>query len=412
MLKKHASLSIDILVLIIERILQAVLSIACVGFMAHSLSINDNGKFAYAYSLSTVLITLSYFAGSELITSKLSKYKFIQKNIITTGFYLRVMFGIICLLISIIFAFIYITDNDVRLTFLLCIIGPLIGESIYILGCWFTANRLNFWFSLTRTIGLFGRFFTVLYLSKLAWVKIYHFAYAYAVEAILISSATILIYFKHPASPKWGKINKLMFKSLFKDGILIGIGLVLYYLFLRFDRILLEKLVNYDTLGLYTTIIQLNDAWLNIGIMICGILGPYFIFNCRNDKIAENRLYKIMLFMLIISIFICTIMPFISPFLINNILGKKYNHGIPLLNLGCWLSLFVFINQIFNLWWLRQKAYKFQISVWIVGIVSMYAISSSMVAKYNLDGMLYCIFIAYSLMLIFQFIYLYYKKLK
>ena len=337
MLKKHANLSINILVLITERLLQMILSIACIGFMAHSLSIDDNGKFAYAYSLSTVLITLSYFAGSELIISKLSKYKFIQKNIITTGFYLRIMFGIICLVTSIIFAFFYIPNNEIRFTFLLCIIGPLIGESIYILGCWFTANRLNFWFSLTRTIGLFGRFFTILYLSKLAWVKIHHFAYAFAVEAGLISLTTILIYFKHPASPKWGKLNKLMFKSLFKDGILIGIGLVLYFLFLRLDRILLEKLVNYDSLGLYTTIIQLNDTWLNIGIMVCSMLGPYFIFNCKSNNIAKQRLYRMMIFIILISSLICLLIPFLSPYLVSYILGEKYINGIGLLNLSCWL---------------------------------------------------------------------------
>ncbi len=412
MIKKHANLSLNIIILMVERILQMLLSIACIGFIAHSLNIEDNGKFAYAYSLSTVLVTLSYFAGSELIISKLSKYKFVQKNIITTGFYLRVIFGIVCLITSFIFSFIYIHDSEVRLTFLLCIIGPLVGESIYILGCWFTANRLNFWFSIARTIGLCGRFFTILYLSKFTWVKMHHFAYAYAVEAVFISFFTILFYFKHQKSPKWGKLNRLIFKSLFKDGMLIGTSLVLYYLFLRFDRILLEKLVDYESLGLYTTIMQLNDAWLNIGIMICSILGPYFIFNCRDNKEAQVRLYKIMSVMIAASVLTALILPFISYSLIIKILGKQYTHGVSLLNLGIFLAVPVFMNQVFTLWWLREKAYKTQIFIWIIGIVTMFGTSGILVQKYNITGMLYCVFLAYIIMLVFQFVYINYPKIK
>jgi O-antigen/teichoic acid export membrane protein len=282
----------------------------------------------------------------------------------------------------------------------------LVGESVYIFGCWFTANRLNFWFSITRALGLLGRFFTILYLSKCTWVKMHHFNYAYILEAFLIGSTTAFLYFKHPKSPSWGKFDRVIFKSLFRDGILIGIGLVLYYLFLRFDRILLEKMVHSDSLGLYTTVIQLNDAWLNIGIMVCSILGPYFIFNCRDNKIAQKRLYKMIFVILPISALICIIMPVMSPFLITNILGEKYKNGVNLFNLSCWLSLFVFANQIFSLWWLKQKSYINQIIVWILGILIMFFTRNIFVVNYDIYGMIYASFLAYAVMLVYQFVYI------
>jgi O-antigen/teichoic acid export membrane protein len=399
------NLIFNIVILLIERVFQLVLSIACVSLMAKYLNMDDNGKFAYIFSLSTVFITLSFFTGSELLHARLSKYHYLQKHIITNAFYLRNLFGLMCLLVSIIFSFTYIQNIEMRITFLLCVIGPVVGESFYVFGCWFTAMRRNAWFSLCRTLGLLGRFSTIWYLIEQHTSHLHYFAYAYIIEAFFISSSVVILYILYPHTPTWGKFNKVLFLSLARDGALIGIGLILFYTLLRIDRILLERMLDHNTLALYATIVQLSDAWFNIGIMVCTLLGPYFIFSAKNKVIALYRLKLMMAYMVAASIIICACIYYNSAWLIQNLLGNKYIQGTSLLFGSCSIGVLVFINQLCTLWSMYTKAYIFQIIVYILGICAVITFGHYFVPIYHLYGMLLALACAYVLMIGIQIIY-------
>ncbi len=399
------NLIFNIIILLIERIFQLVLSIACVSLMAKYLSMDANGKFSYLFSLSTVFITFSFFAGSELLHARISKYKLLQKHIITNAFYLRNAFGVMCLIISVLFSVLYLKNAEDRITFLLCVLGPVVGESFYVFGCWFTAMQRNAWFSLCRTLGLLGRFFTIWYLTHQSTVSGIHvFAYAYIIEAALISISVIIIYIMYPHTPMWGKFNKILFKSLARDGILIGIGLILFYTLLRIDRILLERMLDHNTLALYATVIQLSDAWFNIGIMVCTLLGPYFIFNAKNKKIALHRLRGMTFYITGIALCMCLLIYYNSAWIIQHLLGTDYIKGESLLYLSCLVGVLLFINQILTTWTVYIKSYIFQIMIYVLGIVSVIILSHYFVPIYHVNGIFLALAGAYILMIIAQVI--------
>jgi len=401
-IKKNPKITFNIFIVFIERLLQLVLTISSFGIIANSISLTDNGKFFYAYSWSAVFLTISFYAGAELIVPKLSKYHYLKKNIIATGFYLRIFYAIVCFIIGLIFCLLFLKETDIKIAFLIFLIGPLFSEVLVVFACWFTATGRNIWFSGVRTLGLLARFIVVYVFSKVNDINFYYFSLAYFIEAIVIGMLAVYIYYKHPNNCGWGKFNYKVAKSMFWHGLIIGIGLTFNYIFLKLDRILLEKLVDYKILGSYSAIMQINESWFNVGVAICNILAPYFIFTKETHGV-KNKFYINAIALTIFALIFSFIINIFSVKIVSLVLGVSYLPNTYLLELSCWFSIFIFLQQLCSMWWLRQKKYFFQIFIWIIGISCLGIATLLLVPTFGLYGMIYAIFIAYTVMLTYQF---------
>jgi polysaccharide transporter, PST family len=412
-INNNNKIALNLCVVLVERILQLSLSIVCLGLIARSISVDANGQFAYAFGLATVFLTLSFYAGSELIVPNLSKYKYLQKNILRTGFYLRIIYGFICFVVSSIFAILYLDDMHIRTAFFIFLCGPLVCESLYIYACWFSATGRNIWFSMARNTGLVIRFSSIYYLYKqslLRHIEFEYFAYAYLFEAFAIAAVILYAYFTNYASPRGGRFKTKLAKMMLRDGVWIGIGLTINYFYIRLDRIILERLVDFNQLGIYAGAAQLNDAWVNTGIIFITVVAPYYIFNCKDCKLAKKRLYILMLVFSSFAAIGSIIINMLSSTVIIAVLGDKYINSIPVLNAICWISILIFVNQLFYAWWLREKAYKLQIIVFLSGSLAVWLFANYLVPLYGLFGMIYALAIAQALMFIGQYVYLMFMR--
>ncbi|MFM2345000.1 MAG: hypothetical protein RLZZ210_1612 [Pseudomonadota bacterium] len=397
------STKFNIAISMIEKVAQLLVTLLCLKIMANSLSLEDNGKYAYAASLVVMFGSLTCWAGSELIIPKLSRYKYLRPSIITHGWYLRVFYTTFSFIIGIFIAYFYIQDPKIRFVFLVLMLLPIFVEVGGIFMCWFMVINQYIWISLSRFIGLIIRLVGVYWVAKHK-LSFEFFAYAYLFELITFSLLLHFIYFKSKQKMLWQKFDKNIFNKLLYNGVLIGIGLSASFLFLRVDRFFLEKYVPFSEIGIYAVAMQLNDAFILVVQSVLVVLINRLVFAHKNPQ----KIKQITLFILAISacgIVMCNIL---SKYVINVLLDDRYGKSADILNIVIYISPFIMLNYLFYNIFLHYKKYVLIGGIWLFGVVSMFIFCNLLIPKFHVYGAIYSIGLSYILMNII-YIYRYFR---
>jgi polysaccharide transporter, PST family len=406
--------------ILIERMLQLIFALLALTLLGRYLSVDDLGRFAYAQNLAAIFLGISFFAGFELLSAKFTRHPKSSGIIFTHAIYLRLFFVSITWLIASFWVNQSIQDEAIATAFQIILAGALLAEPIFVLSAWFVAQKHSIYLSIARIIGVCTRvvlllilvsphFFTFKPLAEIfkpiewvAWISFF--------ESITIATILLLSYFFYRSQIT--SINRLdaghssqktaekyfdwrfrprIFKQLIKHGLLLGMSLLLNYIFLRLDRILLATELSAYDLGIYQMTMQLNDAWLNTGVVIVSMLAPIYIKPPKTvgqSKYVSGVIsYQHMLFILflIAGILGAAGIYFLAGTVIDQLLGAKYHPAIPFLQQAAWLAIPAFGSQMLSTWLLYQgnhkkyyvlmMAYFFAITTVFLGFLSL---------KYNL----------------------------
>ncbi len=399
------STKFNISISIIEKITQLLVTLLCLKIMAKSLSLEDYGKYTYAASLVVMFGSLTCWAGSELIIPKLSRYKYLRPSIITHGWYLRVFYTVFSFIIGIFIAYFYINDDKIRFVFLILMLMPIFMEVGGIFICWFMVINQYIWISLARFLGLIIRLCAV-YCIAFYKFSFEYFAYAYLFELIAFSVFLHSAYFNSEQRMRWVKFDKVILKKLLYNGALIGIGLSTSFLFLRLDRFFLEKYVSFSELSIYSTAMQLSDAFILVVQSILIVLINRLIFAYKTPR----KIKQIIFFILGISL--CGIVGcmILSEYIIYFLLDDRYIKSAHVLNLAVCIAPFILLNYLFYNIFLHYKCYILIGSIWVFGVVSMLILCNILIPEFHIYGAVYSIGISYLLM---NIVYVYkYVKLR
>lgn len=410
-------------ILMLERILQLLLSIAGLAIIGHYLNVEDLGQFATAQNYSSIFLAFAYLAGAELLVPKLitaNRYK--QAYIIKHGMVLRCIFSGTCLILAIIFAYFYTDLNqNFASIFLLCILGPLIVEPIFTLACWLVAQQYAIYLSIARIFGVCTRFGCIYYLSTQKNIASTYFAAAYFFEYICI--AGFIFYFYQKNSNKINltdlikvKINTNILQGLAKRGVILGLGLSFNYLFIRLDRLYLAHTNSAYDLGIYQMAMQLNDAWLNSGVIFASMLAPiYFKNSNQNFNIILNKnLNKFILLMLAFASLGSIFIYFFAGYFLEMMLGVKYLKAIDILKIAIWQAIPCFVLQVLQQYLIYQKKYLQAGFNYLIGIVFLSIclfIFEAIFGQFILIHLPWLMFFAYTLLLIINYKNINYKNI-
>jgi O-antigen/teichoic acid export membrane protein len=398
-IKRHRLLSYNLFFITFERLLQAIALFYCLGVLTQNMSQADYGKFNYALSLGGIFMTISLFAGAELILPKLSRYRYLRSDILTTGFYLRLVYALVSLLAIYAYQLYHGLALDV---FWICLgfcFANVIVEVPSILGCWLILEQKNTWFSSARLLGLLAKLLSFAYLSSLGlshltahqnYLAYYVFVLPYIIEGFVSVIAIVIAFMicKHKSQINWQKKIKTykvwgafkinIAKRLIKDGFIIGLALTAFFILQRIDRIILEQKIDFQTLGVYGNAMMINDAWLNIGLNICSLLAPALIYKIYADNRlkmlnALSRMIKRCIFYLSIYSILGVILTYLfAEKIMIWQFGENYRQSIWILQIAVCLAPLLLINQMYTFAWLHLKKYYIQFAAWLLPCVLMY----------------------------------------
>ncbi len=395
------STKFNIAISLIERIFHLAITLICVKLMANSLSIADNGKYAYANSLFIMLSSLSFWAGGELIMPRLSQYKYLRSSIMTHGIYLRLAYTIFAFLASCFFSYFFIQDSNIAIALLILMGGLFFSEIPNIFACYFMVLNQYVFISIARIAGFFMRLLFTYLIAKNN-LSFENYSYAYLAEFITTGVLLIIIYYKSKHNLHITKFNYSILMKLLKPGLIIGIGVSLGFVFSRVDRYIIADRLTFDELGLYSVAIQLKEAFITVSQAIMIVLINKFIFAYKKPKNIAKIIY------LIVSISIIAIISsiFLSKWVIINLIDPKYADSAQILIYVIGTTPLVLINYLYYNLLLKYKLYFSIITIWILGIIIMIISTKLMLASYAVYACIYASAISYAVMNL-AYIYIY-----
>jgi polysaccharide transporter, PST family len=365
-LNASSGLKFNIFISICEKIAQLMVVLICFKLMANYLSITDSGKYAYASSLVLIFGSISAYAGSELIIPRLSKYHYLNADIITHGWYLRLMYAVICLCVALVICNYYIQDKNIANTFLILMLSPFFMELSGIFICWFMVQHHYIYSAIARFLGFTMRLGIIYLLTTRKNTPLYYFAYAYLLEIMLVSTCIYAFYFKYPQRLAWVKFKYAIFKILFKNGALIGLGLSVSFIFLKIDRYFIKNYLSFEDVGIYAMAAQLNEACFLLAQAILMVMVNRFIFS---KKYAFQYAFKNIIITIIVTSIIAIMgVYYLAEIIIIQFIDARYIQSIPILKQAVLLLPLYSLNYVLYSYFLYCKKYIFTLCVWLLGL--------------------------------------------
>ncbi|MGE1852720.1 hypothetical protein ACMFGU_00715 [Morganella morganii] len=363
LLKNIFSGNIDIIKnitsLLLEKLLTIVLIFYTEGLISHYLGVELYGKWIYSINIIIILSSIALIASSEVIIPALSRHFKLRWEIISAAFIIRMAFAFITYIISNVYFYFFIPDQEIKDMLMAISIMLLFTEPFGVVTNYYQSRIRIGIISCARLLSLVVRagFISIIFLVP-SYIFIY---YSRAIEAIFLALFLFTI-INHSGFEF--KISKNVFRVIIIRGLKMWLPLILMLIYMRADRFFVEHYLGFDDLALYGVAVQIIEQAILVLGMIIQSIAPKFLFKKNTPPI-----YKIIIGLILISILLqlCAII-LLEPF-ITFIFGPYYYKSIQMtISLLPALNFFVVDSILMQLIY-RDLQYNLIIFKWLIMLI-------------------------------------------
>ncbi len=371
-----------------ERLSQMVVAIFVSGLLARYFGPATFGKWQYANALLATLTPLTWLCGIEILLPMLVQPRGrTLGTLIGSAFVLRLAAAFGVLFISWVVLASSAIDPLVRLMLAGLTVTIIFREPFAVINIWLQSLTHNRPALLISTSAAVLKVILVFILVRQAMAPSY-FGWLWALEAALIATA-LMIYF---ARANGGQINWHIDRKLLRHfasvGFIFWLGIICMYLFLKLDRLMLEKYLSYTELGRYAAAQQLNENWLIFGTMLAQTLAPAFIYRIETLTQLHRNLLRLVTSVALFMAVCAAILSFLSPLIVRLIFGPNYMQATDFLQWSVWLSVPASVEAITNLLVLKNQAKFVLLTKWAVALAVAFMVNYLLIPQYGGYGAL------------------------
>src|SRR5579863_3616539 len=266
----------------LERLTQIGVAIAISGMLARHFGPDVFGKWQYANTLLLVLAPVTWVCGAEILVPTIVHRPPAQLGtVLGSAFVLRLGVSAVALLITWAGIAAGATDPLVGAMLAGLAVTMLFREPfVGVINAWLqsmTYSKPQLLTSMSTAVLKAG----VVYLMVRAIATPARFGWLWAAESALIG-AVLLIYYTRRHGGKLGwHVDRSLFKHFATAGTVFWIGLICMYLFLKLDRLMLERAISFADLGRYSAAQQLNENWITLALMLAQTIAPAFVYRVQ-----------------------------------------------------------------------------------------------------------------------------------
>lgn len=371
--------------LIFDKLIKMTLGVFVSAWIARYLGPSDYGELAYSLAFLALFQAISTLGLDGIIVREISNNRSLTGKILGTTFFLRVIIGITCWLMSImIFIAMYGIEN--RSVYIMALSGAsLVFQSLNTIDLWFQSQSQS---KRTVVVKLISYIFSSL--IKIALI-IYEaplsaFAFVVTVDAIIVGLGLFISYSKYTCEQKW-EVEKERGVVLLKESwpfILSGMSTIGY---MRLDQFFVKKFIGIEALGIYAAVIPLSMIWSFIPITLFVSLGPMI---ARKKKESNEEYWKF-----IINIFrlfsllgwiICIPIYFVSGFVVETLFGESYILGGEVLSIVIFSNIFINLGIAQSLWVLNEGRAKISLYQTLIGLIVCIVANLILIPLYGING--------------------------
>lgn len=371
--------------LMFDKLIKMTLGVFVSAWIARYLGPSDFGELAYSLAFLALFQAISTLGLDGIIVREISNNRSITGKILGTTFFLRVIIGITCWLMSII-VFIVMYGIEDRSVYIMALSGAsLVFQSLNTIDLWFQSQSQS---KRTVVVKLISYFFSNLIKITLIIYEapLSAFAFVVTVDAIIVGLGLFISYSRYTCEQKW-EVEKERGVVLLKESwpfILSGISTIAY---MRLDQFFVKKIIGIEALGIYSAVIPLSMIWSFIPITLFVSLGP-MIARKKKESNEEYWKFLINIFRLfsLLGWLICIPIYFVSGVVVEILFGESYILGGEVLSIVIFSNIFINLGIAQSLWILNEGRAKISLYQTLIGLIVCIISNLILIPLYGING--------------------------
>jgi PST family polysaccharide transporter len=381
MLKRHANPDVtkalaNIVWLGLERLTQIAVAIAISGLLARYFGPDIFGKWQYANTLLLVLAPITWVCGAEiLVPTIVHRDPKELGTVLGSAFVLRMGVSAAALVVTWIGIAAGFTDPLVGamlagLALTMLFREPFVG----VINAWLQSMTYSKPQLLTSMVTAILKAALVFLLVRTA-ASPARFGWLWALEAAAIGGV-LMLYYVHRNGGKLGwHVDRSMFRHFASAGTVFWLGLICMYLFLKLDRLMLERAISFADLGRYSAAQQLNENWITLALMLAQTIAPAFVYRVSDVAQLRRNIGRLIAMTAALMIGGAIVLDLLAGFIISHVFGPAYTGAIDIFRWAVWLSVPAGIEAIGNLVVLKYQAKFVLLAKWLLALAVAFGVN-------------------------------------
>ncbi len=373
----------------LERLTQIGVAIAISGLLARYFGPDVFGKWQYANTLLLVLAPLTWVCGAEILVPTIVQRPPAQLGaVLGSAFALRIGVSVAALVAT----WVAIGAGA---------FDPLVGAMLAGLAVTMVFREpfvgvINAWLqSMTYSKPqLVTSMLTALAKALAVWLLVRatagpaRFAWLWALEAAAIGFA-LLLYYRHRNGGTLGwTFDKPLFGHFATAGTVFWLGLICMYLFLKLDRLMLERHVSFADLGRYSAAQQLNENWITLALMLAQTIAPAFVYRVQDVARLRRNIVRLIAMTAGLMTAGALVLDAAAPLIVGKVFGRGYEASVDIFRWAVWLSVPAGIEAIGNLIVLKYQAKFVLLAKWVLALAIAALVNVFAIPRLGLYGAL------------------------
>ncbi|MBU9197207.1 oligosaccharide flippase family protein [Burkholderia gladioli] len=353
----------------LERLTQIGVAIVISGLLARALGPDTFGKWQYANTLLLVLAPLTWVCGAEILVPTIVQRAPAELgSVLGSAFALRFSVSIVALAL---------TWAGIAAG----LVDPLVGAMLAGLAVTLVLREpfvgvINAWLqSMTYSKPqLIASMFAALGKALLVWLLVRaaaapaSYGWLWALEAGAIALALMLYYRRRHGGRLGWRVEAPLFRHFASAGTVFWIGLVCMYLFLKLDRLMLERHVSFAELGRYAAAQQLNENWITLALLLAQTIAPAFVYRVSELPRLRRNVWRLIAMTSALMIGGAAVLDLLAPLIIGRVFGPGYEQSVSIFRWAVWLSVPAGVEAIGNLVVLKFQARFVLLAKWLLAL--------------------------------------------
>jgi polysaccharide transporter, PST family len=376
----------------LERLTQIAVAIAISGLLARYFGPDVFGKWQYANTLLLVLAPLTWVCGAEILVPTIVRRPAAELGtVLGSAFVLRLSVSVAALLVT----WAAIAANH-RIHFTDPLVGTMLaGLAVTMLFREPLTGVINAWLqSMTYSKPqLLTSMSTAVVKALLVWLLVRaaapagRFGWLWALEAAAIGAVLLAYYIRRHGSLGW-HVERPLVRHFASAGTVFWIGLICMYLFLKLDRLMLERAISFADLGRYSAAQQLNENWITLALMLAQTIAPAFVYRVDEAVRLRRNMWRLAALTFAVMAGGACVLDLLAGFIIRHVFGPDYEGAIGLFRWAVWLSVPAGIEAIGNLVVLKYQAKFVLLSKWLLALAVAFAVNLLAIPRMGAYGAL------------------------
>ncbi|MGE6611540.1 flippase [Peribacillus sp. NPDC076916] len=346
--------------LVSDKVLTMAIGVFITAIVARYFGPEQYGQFNYALAFVSLFTAISTLGLESLTVKSIVDKKVNEGVILCTSLLLRVVGGIVLTIMAVIIInFIEPGNSDLQILVLIMSF-TMIAKSFEVIEYWIQASQKSKISSLIRM----SVYVVMSVLKVLLVVKggnLVHFALIYTLDAVIVSMALIIAYFKFREERSAWKYSFSYTKDILSQSWYLILSGLMITIYMRIDQVMLGSMMSSKLeVGIYSAAVRIAEMWYFIPIAIITSFRPVIM---KNRNINDEKYLKSL--QLLYTIIAWTGIGFgivtliLSKALVSILYGIDFLEAASILSISVWAGTFALLGSVRSIWLISEGLQKY-----------------------------------------------------